>query len=65
MRKQPGFAASVIVSLGLAIGASAIAFSILDAVRLRALPARGPIRRLHAGDEGVLYLPRSLAVFHT
>ena len=36
--KQPGFAASVIVSLGLAIGASAIAFSILDAVRLRALP---------------------------
>jgi len=38
MRKQPGFAASVIVSLGLAIGASAIAFSILDAVRLRALP---------------------------
>ena len=38
MRKQPGFAASVIASLGLAIGASAVAFSILDAVRLRALP---------------------------
>jgi putative ABC transport system permease protein len=36
--KQPGFAASVIASLGLAIGASAVAFSILDAVRLRALP---------------------------
>ena len=38
MLKQPTFAASVITSLGLAIGASAIAFSILDAVRLRALP---------------------------
>lgn len=38
MRKQPALAASVIVSLALAIGASAIAFSILDAVRLRALP---------------------------
>ncbi len=38
IRKQPGFAASVIASLGLAIGASAVAFSILDAVRLRALP---------------------------
>ena len=38
IRKQPGFAASVIASISLAIGASAIAFSILDAVRLRALP---------------------------
>jgi putative ABC transport system permease protein len=38
MRKQPGLAASVIASLSLAIGASAIAFSILDAVRLRDLP---------------------------
>jgi predicted permease len=38
MRKQPAFALSVIGSLALAIGASAVAFSILDAVRLRAIP---------------------------
>jgi putative ABC transport system permease protein len=42
--KEPGFAASVITSLGLAIGASAVAFSILDAVRLRSLPLPGSDR---------------------
>lgn len=41
MGQRPGFAASIVLSLALAIGASAISFSILDAVRFRALPLPG------------------------
>ena len=41
-RKQPGFAATIVVSLGLAIGANTAVFSILDAVLLRPLPVRDP-----------------------
>src|SRR5262245_20590239 len=42
--RQPGFSAAVVVSLGLAIGAAATAFSVVDAGRWRALPIRAADR---------------------
>ena len=38
LRRSPGFLAAAVVSLGLAIGAGIAGFSVLDAVRFRALP---------------------------
>ena len=38
LRRRPGFVATVVLSLALAIGSSAAAFSVVDAVRFRALP---------------------------
>ncbi|MGE0441161.1 MAG: ADOP family duplicated permease [Gemmatimonadales bacterium] len=40
LRRAPGYALTVALSLALAIGAGAAAFSVLDAVRFRALPFR-------------------------
>jgi predicted permease len=42
LRKQPGFAAVVILTLGLGIGANTAIFSLLDQVLLRRLPVRDP-----------------------
>ena len=38
LRANPGFTSTVVLSLALAVGASASAFSVIDAVRFRALP---------------------------
>ena len=38
LRRSPGFLAAAVMSLGLAIGAGIAGFSVLDAVRFRALP---------------------------
>jgi predicted permease len=42
LKKAPGFAAVVILTLGLGIGANAAIFSLLDQVLLRSLPVRDP-----------------------
>lgn len=53
IRREPGFAAAVIVTLALAIGAGTAIFSIVDAVMLRPLPFDEPDRlvRVWANDE--------------
>lgn len=42
LRKSPGFAAVVIVTLALGIGANVAVFSLIDAVMLRSLPVEDP-----------------------
>ena len=42
LRRNPGVAAVVVVSLGLGIGANLALFSVMDAMLLRALPVRNP-----------------------
>ena len=44
LRKQPSFAATVVVTLALAIGASTAIFSVVDATLLRPLPFQTPER---------------------
>lgn len=44
VRRNPGFAAVAIITLALGIGANTAIFSVLNAVRLRALPVRTPAR---------------------
>ena len=44
LRKNPGFAAVVILTLGLGIGANAAIFSLMDQVLMRTLPVQAPDR---------------------
>jgi predicted permease len=44
MRRAPGFAAAVVLTLALGIGANTAIFSLLDAVLLKSLPVREPGR---------------------
>lgn len=55
LRREPGFAAAVVVTLGLAIGAGTAIFSVVDAVVLRPLPfedAGSLVRVLATNTEG-------------
>ncbi|HEY3744314.1 MAG TPA: ABC transporter permease [Bryobacteraceae bacterium] len=53
MVKSPGFTATIVVSLGLAIGANTAVFSILDAALLRPLPVADPERLISLSAPGI------------
>ena len=56
LRKEPTFAATVILTLALGIGANTAVFQLIDAVRLRSLPVADPGRlvdvRINGGNRG-------------
>jgi predicted permease len=58
LRKNPGFAATAIITLALGIGANTAIFMLLDAIRLRSLPVQDPqelaeVRITDPGHQGM------------
>jgi predicted permease len=49
-RRSPAFAAMIVVSLALGIGANTAIFTLIDAVMLRSLPVRSPDELVSVGD---------------
>jgi len=52
IRRSPGFAFIVVLTLGLGIGANTAIFSLMDQVLLRALPIRDPERLVLLNGKG-------------
>src|SRR5690349_17282052 len=50
LSKAPGFAASVVLMLGVGIGATTAIFSLVEGVLLRPLPFQNPERLVALGD---------------
>jgi predicted permease len=50
LRRQPGFLAAAVLSLGLGIGANSAIFSVIDALEFRTLPVAEPDHLLAVGD---------------
>src|SRR5947208_9132333 len=62
LRKNPGFALTAVMSLGLGIGATTAVFSVLDAVVLRPMPVAAPehlviLSPLKRNERWVLFNP--------
>ena len=51
LRKSPGFALTVILTLALGIGANTAIFTLVHAILLRSLPVADPARLYRIGDE--------------
>ncbi len=67
MRAKPGFAASVIMTLGIGIGATTAIFAVVDTLLIRDLPFAEPdeLYQVHAEYEGGFWVPsmrRSIAM---
>ncbi len=67
LRKHPGFALTVIITLGLGVGANATIFSVVNAVLLEPLPFNNPDRLIRLSEsnpqQGVVELPASVPNF--
>src|SRR5262249_16639131 len=63
LKRQPGFLAAAVLSLGLGIGANTAIFGLVDAVMLRAMPVSDPeqlveiTRRYAGGQLGAISYP--------
>ena len=68
LRKAPGFAAAVVLMLGVGIGATTMIFSLVEGVLLRPLPFQNPQRLVALGDHvgentGIGVTARELATY--
>jgi len=52
LRKNPGFSATVVLTLGLAVGVATAVFSVIDAVLIQPLPFENPGKIGSAQESG-------------